>query len=83
MGTFAIALADFHFGSAQGIVAGSNIELWRQQQVGANDQMFAYAIFPVVKTNKRGRQPQGRPQQTLGDTYLQVERGTLKIVFVG
>ena len=58
VGTGTIGTVNLHLSGTQGIVADSNIELWRQDEVGTDNDVAAYTILPVVKTHKGGRQAQ-------------------------
>ena len=78
-----LAGGDAHFLGSQGVVAGGQVELLAQQQVGTQHQVAPQPVLPVVEAYQRGREAQRRPHEAFRHTQLQVERHALEVVLIG
>ena len=78
-----LAVADLHLRCPSEVIACSQIDGRRENQVGADGQMFPDAVAPVVESAQSGREAQWRIEQSLADAKLQVEGDALKLVVIG
>ena len=52
----AVAALYLHLRRAQGVVSRSDVELLAQQQVGAQNEVLAQSVLPVVEPYECGRE---------------------------
>ena len=51
-----IATAYLHLAGTQAVVAGCQIELLAQEEIGSKHKVLANAVLPVVQPDERGRE---------------------------
>ena len=83
MAAFSLAVTDLHLRGPSEIIACSQVDGGRENEVGTDGQMFPETIAPVVETAQGGGEAQWGIEESFAEAKLQVEGDSLKLVVIG